>query len=205
MEKFDKLRISLRYWLQGVAFANESFLKCIDAMDYAESFHKGFRKDGITKEFEHQLVIAHYVRTLSKTIDNVPDTICAALLHDVCEDYDVPFVEISNKFGSVVADAVEKLTKVHRGNKKNIEEYFNKISECSIASICKGADRIHNLQSMNGVFTDEKKQKYIEEAETFIIPCIKTARRNFPSQELAYENIKLIMDSQIDLLKFSMK
>lgn len=203
MKITNKLSISLRYWLLGIAQSNKEYYRCVDALEYAASFHKGVRKDGETPEFQHQLTIAHYLRTLLPSLDHPADTICAALLHDVPEDYHIGFEEITERYGANVATAVELLTKVHRGNKKSNEEYFSGLAKNPIASIVKGADRIHNLQSMPGVFTKEKQQSYIEEAETWIIPALKTARRKFPTQELAYENIKLVMLSQIQLIKIS--
>lgn len=201
MKNFDKLKISLRYFLLGMSQSNPDYLKCLQALEFASNYHKGLRKDGVTPEFEHQLVITHFIRTLLPSLIFPSETICVSLLHDVAEDYDVSFEELTDKFGLRVSNSVEKLTKFHRGTKKTNEEYFLGISKDPIASVCKGGDRIHNLQSMPGVFTKEKQISYIKEAEDFILPSIKQARRNFPQQELAYENIKLIMNSQIQLLK----
>jgi len=201
MNKFEKLKISLRYYLLGASKTDKEFLKCIEALEFASSFHRGLRKDGITPEFEHQLVISHYIRTLINNLEYPCETIITTLLHDVPEDYDVGFDEISNKFGSRSAKSIELLTKFHRGHKKSNDEYFHGISEDPIASICKGGDRIHNLQTMVGVFDNQKQEEYVKEAEEWILPCIKKARRFFPSQELAYENIKLLMESQLQLIK----
>lgn len=201
MKTNEKLKISLRYWLLGLAHADKDFVCCVNALEYAASFHNGLRKDGKTPEFQHQLTIAHYLRTLMPSMEYPADTISVALLHDVPEDYHVGFDEITTKFGLKVSKSVELLTKSHRGSKKTNEEYFSGISNDPIASIVKGADRIHNLQSMLGVFTKEKQESYVQEAETWIIPALKTARRLYPSQELVYENMKLLMMSQIQLIK----
>lgn len=200
MTSFEKKRISLRYWLLGMANANPEYNKVLKAMEFAALYHKGTRKDLVTPEFEHQLTIAHYIRTLSANLMFPVESLCVAFLHDVCEDYDVPYSQIELEFGIMIAKAVETMTKVYAGRKKSNEEYFEGIAACPIASINKGGDRIHNLQSMPGVFNLGKQKEYIDEAETHIIPAIKIARRNFPQQELAYENIKLMMTSQIQLL-----
>jgi (p)ppGpp synthase/HD superfamily hydrolase len=201
MSKYEKLKITLRYWLLGISQVNPEYNKCIEALEFASTIHNGKRKDGVTPEFEHQLIIAHYLRTLVNNLMFPSETICVAILHDVCEDYDVSYDEIERRFGKVVRDGVERLTKIYKGVKKSDEEYFNGISECPIASVGKGGDRIHNLQSMVGVFTKEKQEKYILEAETHIIPALKKARRLYPKQEMVYENIKLMMLSQIQLIK----
>ena len=54
---------------------------------------------------------------------------------------------------------------------------------------------------MPGVFTPEKQHEYIVECETWIIPMLKLARRKFPEQEPAYENLKRMLTSQIELLR----
>lgn len=201
MEKYSKLQISLRYYLLGIAQADPQYYKCIDAMEWASKFHKGVRKDGVTPEFEHQLTIAHYIRTLGGSLMYPAETLTTAFIHDIPEDYDVGINEIQERYGELVANATWKLTKFHRGVKKTDEVYFKGISEDPIASIGKGGDRIHNLQSMVGVFNVPKQKEYIIEAETKILPAIKEARRIFPQQELAYENVKLMMKSQIQLIR----
>jgi len=203
MNKYEKLKVSLRYWLLGMSQSNPDYIKCVEALEFASKFHTGTRKDGVTPEFEHQLVITHYIRTLINNLEFPVETICSSLLHDVPEDYDVSFEEITSKFGLTTSISTEKLTKFYRGVKKSNEVYFKGIAEDPIASIIKGGDRIHNLQSMVGVFSKSKQEEYVKEAEQWILPAIKQARRNFPKQEVAYENIKLMMNSQIELIKYT--
>jgi (p)ppGpp synthase/HD superfamily hydrolase len=201
MDKNQKAQITLRYWLLGLAQADPQYYKCIEAMEWAHEFHSGLRKDGITPEFVHQLTIAHYIRTIKDTLMYPAETLTTVFLHDVPEDYDVGINEIQSRFGELVANATWKLTKVHRGIKKSEEVYFSEMATDPIASIGKGGDRMHNLQSMIGVFTKDKQKNYVTEAETKIIPMLKLARRNFPQQELAYENIKLVLNTQMQLIK----
>ena len=204
MGKFEKMKIALHYWLLGMSEYDKNYLKCVEAMEFAASYHTGRRKDKTTAEFEHQITIAMYIRSISSLLINPWVTICVCLLHDVCEDYDVPYEEIAKRFGSEVAKSVEAMTKVHKGVRKSVSSYFDGIANDIHASVAKGGDRIHNLQSMSGVFTPEKQHEYIDEAVTHILPAIKKARRLFPGQEKAYENIKLLMESQIQLIKFSL-
>jgi (p)ppGpp synthase/HD superfamily hydrolase len=188
MNEYEKLRISLRYFLLG-----REFYMAADALEYAAGFHTGFRKDGVTPEFQHQIEIAHYIRTLLPSLMFPEDTLAAVLLHDVPEDYGVPHGEIANRFGPKVGRAVFLMD-------KNSNARFESIGEDPIASVAKGGDRVHNLQTMVGVFTREKQVKYVAEAQEKFLPMLKTARRLFPKQEAAYENIKHVMTSQIELL-----
>ena len=63
MTKYEKLFISLRYWLHG-----RNYMKAAEALHFAACYHQGLRKDGATPEFEHQLTITHYLRTLENNL-----------------------------------------------------------------------------------------------------------------------------------------
>jgi (p)ppGpp synthase/HD superfamily hydrolase len=199
---YQKLFIAMRYWLLGMAENDSRYVLPLNALEYAKNIHIGYRKDGKTPEFQHQLEIVHYLRTLYKGLMYAPETMAAAFLHDVPEDYDISFEELEKLFGEKVTNAVQLLTKKYRGESKEIEQYFDEMAHCPIASIIKGADRINNHQSMHPVFTDKKQQSYIEETETYIIPMLKKARHLHVQQEFIYENIKFVLKSQMMFVKF---
>lgn len=201
MNKFEKLRLSLRYWLLARAETQPEYYKVLDALEYAAKFHQGRRKDGHTPEFQHQLEIVQYVRTFSSGLMFPAETMAVGLLHDVAEDYDVGFEELEDRFGKSIAHPVMLLTKKHRGRKVPAELYFAGIAKDPIASVVKGSDRINNLQSMLGVFSLDKQSSYCKETLEFFLPMLKEARRTFAQQEPVYENIKLMLKSQLVLLQ----
>ena len=186
-----KERIALRSWLLG-----RGWYQAVEAFTYAESHHTGMRKDGVTPEFNHQVQIALYLTTLTPSLLFPEETVTVGFLHDVPEDYDVEFAEIARRFGTQVADATQALTKVHKGIKRNPDEVKAAQQECPIASIVKGADRIHNQSTAAGVFSPTKIAEYVEETETMILPMLKVARRTFPSQDLAYQNARTVLLTQ---------
>lgn len=192
MNDYEKLRVSLRYFLLG-----KGFYRAADALEFAATYHKGMRKDGVTPEFQHQIEITHYLRTLLPSFIYPEETLTASILHDTKEDYGVLLSVIEERYGRDVAIAVDLLDK----NGKETEAYFAGIASNPIASIIKGGDRINNIQSMVGVFTAEKQQKYMTEVEQHFLPMLKTARRRFVRQEAAYENIKHVLTSQLELLR----
>ncbi len=195
MDKYNKLKISIRYWLIG-----KEYFKALEAMDFASKFHTGTRKDNKTPEFMHQIEIAHFIRSLSPHLMYPEETFCLAFLHDVVEDYDVKIEEIRDLESDRTAYAVDKITKRSK-DKKYLKEYYKEIGCCPIASVGKGSDRVHNIQSMYDVFTLDGQKWYIEETENYILPMLKEARRRFPRQEMAYENIKHMLVSQVALIK----
>lgn len=190
--QFEKLEISLRYFLLG-----REYYDAARALEFAKKYHTGVRKDGITPEIQHQIEIVHFLRTLLPSFIYPQEVLIAGFLHDTCEDYPEVTPEIIEKnFGSRVAHSVSLLNK----NGKVLPYYFEQIANDEIASIVKGADRIHNLQSMIGVFTPEKQMNYMLEVQEHFLPMLKAARRKFPQQEAAYENIKHLLNSQLELI-----
>lgn len=163
MLEFAKREISLRYWLQGAGY-----FKALEALEFARNIHIGVRKDGVTPEFDHRLSIGQYVRTLFPGLTYPEDTMATVFLHDVREDYDVEAEVIESKFGLVVSQAVEAMTKEFRKVKKDPAWTFRDISENEIASIAKGAGRVHNFSSMVGVFSIPKQKEYIKEGKEFL-------------------------------------
>lgn len=192
--KYKKLTIAVRYWLLG-----KGYLKALKAMEFARGYHVGKRKDGMTPEFMHQLEIVSYLRTLS--LVDMELVITATFLHDVLEDYDVEQEDIINLFGEDVNDVVWSLTKVYKGTKKTPKAYFDEIANCPHSSVIKGADRVNNMGSMIGAFTINGQKHYVTEVETLFFPMLKYARQKFPQQESAYENLKLVLENQMRMVK----
>ena len=191
--------ISSGSWMLG-----KEYFKAVESLEYAASVHTGIRKDGVTPEFHHQISIGHYTRTLP-SLRNQELTLITVLLHDVIEDYNVPSEDILSRFGQDVTNAVLLLSREVNGVRKPQKNYYDDMSGNPIASIVKGADRIHNFQTCSEVFTIDKQEKYIDETEIYIIPMLKKARDNFPDQELAYENIKHALKGQIEFLRLVIK
>ncbi len=197
--EYDKIRMALRYWLFG-----KEYYSAIKAMEFAAKYHTGTRKDGVTPEFYHQLSIASYIRTLPGLI--YPEaTMATSFLHDVIEDYGVSVSEIDRRFGKQISFSVSLLSKKRDGYTIENAPYYSNICDNAIASIVKGADRIHNFQTMVEVFNIEKQEQYIEDCKIGILPMVKKARRKFPEQEPAYENIKHVLLSQIGLIEHAIK
>ena len=195
MNQYDKYFISLKYYLLG-----RKYFTALKALDFAKKYHKGMRKDGVTPEFQHQIEIALFISTL-KDVQDEELTITCALLHDVVEDYDVSVEEIDALFGKRVGGIVWLLTVKFRGKRKTNEDYFSAIAKDPIASLVKGGDRIHNVQTMIDVFSPEKQRKYVEEVNNFFLPMLKEAKYQFPEQSAAYFNIIHMLKSQVELVE----
>lgn len=133
------------------------------AYAYSEEKHRGqVRKSG-EPYFIHPIHVAHILADLE--LD--PQSICAALLHDVVEDTDTTCKEIENEFGETVAmlvDGVTKLGKIPTTSKEeqqieNLRKMFFAMAKDVRVIIIKLADRLHNMQTLK--YMPEEKQRYI--------------------------------------------
>jgi len=192
----DKRTTHLRGYLLG-----KGYYQAAEAMDFASGFHTGTRKDGFTPEFAHQIYIVSYLTTLLPHLRHPEETLTVGFLHDVCEDYPVSYEEVDTLFGRLVGDAVRSLTKEYQGVRRDPAEVISAQSASPISSLVKGADRVNNQQTMTGVFSQAKILSYLEETRTQIVPMLKVARRRFPDQDLAYQNVKTVLFAQIELLE----
>jgi len=200
-DRHSKQKIAMRGWLEG-----RRYFKAINAFQLMLDMEKGCRKDGITPKAHHQLSVARLVSTLEPHLLYPEDTIAAAFLHDTLEDHSdkIGRSALKSKFGDQISDAVWTLSKKSSGIVKDTSFYFSELAMCPIASIVKLADRNHNIQTMNGVFTPEKQIKYMKEVRDNFFPMMKIARRSFPSQYSAYENLKILLRCQINLIEASL-
>jgi len=204
-QDYNKIRTAIRYWMLG-----KNYTVAHTSMEFAMQYHTGLRKDGITPEFQHQVSQANFARTLDKVLMFPQESLATVFLHDVVEDCPVTLKDVermlvdearaTDKQIGLILTGVEKMTNQVDGVKKPLESYYGEMSDDPISSIGKGFDRIHNHQSMGGVFTMDKQSLYIGETEQYIIPMLKRARKRWVEQEAAYQNVKHVLLTQMELV-----
>jgi len=195
---YETLKTSIRYWLHG-----RGYHTALKAMDLGLKWHTESRKDGLP-EFSHQIFQAAYARSLADLMMYPEDTLSVIFLHDLIEDHQPEQELVDDGFGKEIGYGVELMTNVDcQGNKKDTASYYAMMAYDPLASIAKGVDRMHNFQSMSGVFALEKQQRYIAETIEHIIPMLKEARKKFPEQEPVYQNIKHVLRTQIELFRLT--
>lgn len=207
---FGKLFKSMRYFLLGLLEAaslpgmpekqRDELLRyriALDALEYAAKIHCGIRKNGRTPEFQHQLEIAHLLRTKLRYLRFPAETLAAVFLHDTPEDYDVKHGELEQRFGKIVADAAVLLNKYdEEGQQKPLDAYYTALGHCPICSVVKPGDNCQNVSSMSDVFSFKKQYEYSMNIKTRSWAMMKDARRRFSDQEPVYESLKFIMRIQ---------
>jgi len=167
------------------------------ALDLAGQYHTGLRKDGKTPEIDHQVSISRYLLKFKTNMMYPDETIASALLHDLSEDYNFLYGDIKKYFGGRISRAVVLLTKEYFGVKRVPEIYFSQITSDPIASIVKGADRVHNVHTIQA-FKPAKKIEYTDETRDWIIPCLLEAKENFPKQASIYDKMVHILGYKIN-------
>jgi len=209
LNNFEKLRLSARYWLLGMAEHDPEYFEVIEAMELGMEHHDGYRNGG-DPEFVHQLGIFHYLRTMHKHIRNPITVYMLVFLHDALEDpnqkskregkpiYIAPS-DIAEKFGEAFLVKLKKMSKEILGI-KNPDFSLDAVFDDEDTSIAKGGDRVDNVRSMVGVFKRPRLERYMTETAGEFLPRLKSSRRKFPRQEAIYENIKLELVGQLTLI-----
>lgn len=195
---FERKRTALKGYCLG-----RDYVDVLRAITFAEEYHVGVRKDGVTPEFQHQIEIALHATTL-KGLSNEDESILLQMimLHDVVEDYNVSLMEIEQRFGPVVAKGVEALSKVINGRKKDMVSYMRDLALNPLAALAKGCDRVHNVQSMRGVFNYEKQKKYAQEVREHFFPMLRRVRDVEPKYRQAINNIKSMLENQVQWVEY---
>jgi (p)ppGpp synthase/HD superfamily hydrolase len=146
--------------------------------------------------------VAGLVCTLLPHLQHPEETVAAAFLHDVLEDHWETWsrAQLEDRFGADIAGAVWTLSKKSGKLVKPLDEYYAALAECSIGSVVKPGDRAHNLQTMHGVFDFRKQREYVGDVDRHYFPMIRTARQRFPRQQGAYDNLRILLECQREMV-----
>ncbi|QQG45189.1 MAG: bifunctional (p)ppGpp synthetase/guanosine-3',5'-bis(diphosphate) 3'-pyrophosphohydrolase [Candidatus Sungiibacteriota bacterium] len=172
--------------LNGVVKQQDDGTKISWAYWLAKSTHRTQLRINGERYFEHcrrvALNLVHYGPTDA-------DEIITALLHDCLEDGFLPQDFIKALFGDFIAKGVEVLSKYRpRFNGAGIitekirisdDDYYRDIS-CAPSWIrrIKLADRLDNIRDL-GVRTPERRQQYIQETKTYLMPLARITDERF--------------------------
>lgn len=149
----------------------EEIGKIEKAYELAKNAHEGQVRNSGEPFIVHPLAVA---ATLAE-YNMDADTVIAGLLHDVVEDTSIELDEIQKDFGQGVAALVDGVTKLKKIQYKSKEEYkADNLRKMVIAMakdirviIIKLTDRLHNMQTLEYMSPEKKKEKATEALEIY--------------------------------------
>jgi len=157
------------------------------AYDFSDQAHKGqFRMTG-DPYISHPVAVAHILTQWH--LDG--QALTAALLHDVMEDTEVTKSEISQKFGRMVAELVDGVSKLDRiefeSQEQQQAENFRKMLLAMARDVrvilIKLADRLHNMRTLD-VMHPKKRARIARETLEIYAPIANRLGLNNLFQEL---------------------
>ena len=165
---------------------NQAYLLAYEAHDGV------IRKSGEAYIF-HPIAVAYTLADLHMDVE----TVCAALLHDVIEDTEFTKKDISDRFGEVVADLVDGVTKLSGGIFTTRDEAaaasFQKMMAAMTHDyrvvLIKLADRLHNVKTL-GVRSPKSRRRIAQETLDIHVPLARRMGMNTLRKELQLNAFK---------------
>lgn len=148
------------------------------ALVFARRAHAGQTRKGGVPYIVHPLSMACDAIACKGVTDEIIATI---LLHDVCEDCNIPLSALP--VNDVVRRGVKLMTlRPFQGEEKTETKrrYFNELLDSKEAIICKAFDRNANLNDAEGVLSEEAIIKNIRETHELLMPVLKEAKYEYP-------------------------
>jgi len=170
---------------------------------FSKSAHSGqFRKSG-EPYISHPLAVASILGKLR--LD--PQTLTAALLHDVMEDTHVSKTEISNRFGKPVAELVDGVSKLDKiefqthadAQAENFRKMLLAMARDVRVILIKLADRLHNMRTLEAM-RPEKRRRIARETMEIYAPIANRLGLNNIYQELQELSFRYLFPTRYRVL-----
>ena len=158
------------------------------AYNFALDAHKNQKRKTGDPYVIHPVAVANILTDLK--LDSA--TIVTGLLHDTIEDTKATYEIVLKEFGKEIADLVDGVTKISQLENKVIEnskaENFRKLILATSKDIrvllVKIADRLHNMRTIKGFKSEEKKQRIAKETMEVYAPLADRMGMNRIRDEL---------------------
>ena len=190
---------------QVVAYHPEADTSLIRrAYEYSVKAHEGQMRQTGEPYVQHPLAVAGILTFLKLDVS----AIAAGLLHDTLEDTVATQEELEKEFGADVARLVEGVTKIGQIPFKSYEEKQAENFRKMVLSMAddirvvfiKLADRLHNMQTLEGL-SDEKRKKISQETMEIYAPLANRLGMSWIKQELEDLCFQYLQPDACSLLK----
>ncbi len=176
-----------------ISYSDLSLLKI--AFKFSKRAHHGqYRKTG-EPYVSHPTSVAHILTEWKLDAQ----TLSAALLHDVVEDTTITKEEIKNKFGPVVADLVDGVSKLDQikfesqahQQAENFRKMLLAMSRDVRVILIKLADRLHNMRTLSSIYRKKRLRIAQETAEIYAPIANRLGLNNVfeELQELSFQHL----------------
>ena len=147
-----------------------------NALEYAKKMHEGqFYGGKDTPYYSHpkevvDLLIKIFADEKKREGLNLEAMVIQAFGHDLLEDTDATYNEISQRFGKVNADGIQALTKnKNLSHDERVGDSLARILQEPPETACvKMADRICNISNIHPKWGKEKHQEYLQESRVIL-------------------------------------
>ena len=199
------LKLPPSFYKEANSYLEDKDIKKIQkAYTFAFYSHDGqLRQDG-SKYITHPVKVAKILLDLRMD----PDTICAALMHDVLEDCDVNKQNLTKLFGHDVAeivDGVSKLGKLDITPKKendanNLQKMMLAMSKDVRVILVKICDRLHNMRTIEHLPRSKQIKKSKETIELYGPLALRIGMQDIRAEleDLAFKCIHPLRASMLE-------
>eukprot|EP01132_Coremiostelium_polycephalum_P003031 gene3031-3789_t len=170
--------------------------KVKEALELIKWYHGSAKRRSGEPYYLHPLSVAQIVLDWNQE----EATIIGALLHDTVEDTPMLLENIDMMFGPEVVRVVDYVThfkvfkdSFYRG-KLTDDENMKMLLEATDkrALYVKVADRLHNMRTIEGHKTEEKKNRISKETLSFFVPLAKSLNLDQTAQELLARSTQIL-------------
>lgn len=174
-----------------------------DAYEYAEKAHTGQQRRTGHSYITHPLAVANILASFK--LD--PETICAALLHDVLEDTHATKSSLAGVFGERIAEIVDGVSKLSHLVDSHAEAQAQNFYKMTLSMsrdirviLVKLADRLHNMRTI-GVMTRESRKRIARETMDLFVPLANRLGIYVIKQELERLSFEALFPLRSDRLE----
>ncbi|MDD5749862.1 MAG: RelA/SpoT family protein [Patescibacteria group bacterium] len=153
-------------------YSDKDIQLVVKAFHFASEAHKGQKRRTGEDYIYHAIATAYNLAKMKMDIASV----AAGLLHDVPEDTDFSFDDLKNNFGNEIHYLVKGVTKLGTLKYRGLERYAENLRKMFLAMsqdlriiIIKLADRLHNMETLEGV-RPEKRLRIAQETLEIYAP-----------------------------------
>jgi guanosine-3',5'-bis(diphosphate) 3'-pyrophosphohydrolase len=150
----DELFLTLHKAFENYIQKEENIMKIHDAYLVAKTYHEGQKRRSGEAYITHPVAVGIILAEMHAG----PQTIAAALLHDVVEDTQFTLDDVEQQFGKDIRDLVDGVTKLSKLSFNTVVTQADNVQKMLLAMakdirvvLIKISDRLHNVRTLDSM------------------------------------------------------